>query len=447
MKTNVEVLESGATKLTVTVEASEISARIKKLYKEYGTKYRFPGFRPGHVPRQIIDNAMGKEAVRAQVTDDVLNETYPLAVDAEDLNIIAQPKFEQIDALVVEGEDFTYSVELQLKPALELSSYDPVAIEVPFKTATEEEIDEQLAAIADYYFEYKNSPANTKVKADSTIEVTTKATDQDGAEVSVLTAQERMYTLGEGLFPAVIEEAMVGLKKGETGTVTFNPAENASMISEILTKRGTTECTVEFEIAAVKKKVSPELTDEWVSENLGFETVAVLRENTASQIAQQKEIMIPRIMENNALAALRERLVGEVPASMVDDQEGQLLQDFFTQLQQRGTTLDAYLAANGIDADQFKADVKKQAADTVADDLVLDAWARHEGIVVSDEEVREEFDKSGAEDPAALYEDWKAHGQLHTVREGITRGKAIESILAAAVVTEVEKLSAPEDAE
>ena len=136
MKTNVEVLESGATKLTVTVEASEISARIKKLYKEYGTKYRFPGFRPGHVPRQIIDNAMGKEAVSAQVTDDVLNETYPLAVDAEDLNIIAQPKFEQIDALVVEGEDFTYSVELQLKPALELSSYDPVAIEVPFKTAT-----------------------------------------------------------------------------------------------------------------------------------------------------------------------------------------------------------------------------------------------------------------------------------------------------------------------
>ena len=55
LKTNVEVLESGATKLTVTIEAADIDARIKKAYKDFGKKYKFPGFRPGHVPRQIID--------------------------------------------------------------------------------------------------------------------------------------------------------------------------------------------------------------------------------------------------------------------------------------------------------------------------------------------------------------------------------------------------------
>ena len=51
LKTNVEVLESGATKLTVTIEAADIDARIKKAYKDFGKKYKFPGFRPGHVPR------------------------------------------------------------------------------------------------------------------------------------------------------------------------------------------------------------------------------------------------------------------------------------------------------------------------------------------------------------------------------------------------------------
>ena len=69
LKTNVEVLESGATKLTVTIEAADIDARIKKAYKDFGKKYKFPGFRPGHVPRQIIDANLGKEAVLSTVTD------------------------------------------------------------------------------------------------------------------------------------------------------------------------------------------------------------------------------------------------------------------------------------------------------------------------------------------------------------------------------------------
>ncbi|MFR4802481.1 MAG: hypothetical protein ACLT98_03590 [Eggerthellaceae bacterium] len=50
MKTKVEVLESGATKLTVTIEAAEIDARIKKTYKDFGAKYRFTDSAPAMCP-------------------------------------------------------------------------------------------------------------------------------------------------------------------------------------------------------------------------------------------------------------------------------------------------------------------------------------------------------------------------------------------------------------
>ena len=153
LKTNVEVLESGATKLTVTIEAADIDARIKKAYKDFGKKYKFPGFRPGHVPRQIIDANLGKEAVLSTVTDEMLNESFPVAIDEADLILISEPKFSEVDGLVEEGKDFTFSIECEVKPALELSDYSPVHIEVPFKTASEAEIDREIDNLGNAYHE------------------------------------------------------------------------------------------------------------------------------------------------------------------------------------------------------------------------------------------------------------------------------------------------------
>lgn len=446
MKTNVEVLESGAAKLTVTIEAADIDRRIKKTYKDFGTKYKFPGFRPGHVPRPVIDSHLGKDAVRQQVTEEMLNESFPLAIDECDLNPISQAKFSDVDGFVEEGKDFTFSAEFEVKPELELSDYSPVHVEIPFKTASEAEIDEQVAALADYYHDFKNAPANTKVKPDSTIDITLSAKDDQGEEISVLAAEERIYELGRGLFPAALDEALVGLKKGESTTVTVDITENSSMMTQMF-KDKTKTITFDATVVTVKKKIVPEVTDEWAKEKLGVDSVEQLRERVASEIELQKSDVIPRILENNALYELQKRLEGEAPASMVDEAEGELLQNFFTQLQRQGMTLDVYLQQQGITPDKFKEDIKLQAADSVKQNLALDAWARKNGIVVTDEEVEEEFKTSGAKEPEKMYAEWKAQGRLHIVREGILRGKALEAVLRDAEVVEVEKLSSAEEEE
>ena len=446
MKTKVEVLESGATKLTVTIEAAEVDGRIKKTYKDFAHKYKFPGFRPGHVPRPVIDNNLGKEAVTSTVTDAVINETFPLAIDENNLCVIGAPKFGDVEGLVVEGKDFEYTVELELKPEFELTDYAPVHVEVPKKEATEEEIDEQVKGLVEYYYEFKNAAANAKVKEDGFAEIALHATDAAGEPLASFESDGRLYELGHGLFPEAFDKELVGMKKGETKTIELNVKENPCMLFGGLADK-TETVTFEVEVKAVKKKVFPEITDEWVKETLHFENVAELRSKVAESVEAQKSQVIPRILENNALYELQQRVDGEAPEAMCEEAERDLLQTFFTQLQNQGATFDAYLAANGISADQFKDDVKKQAADTVKQNLALDAYARHAGISATDEEVYDEFVNSGAEDPKALFEEWKADGRLHIVREGVTRGKALEALLAEAEVEEVEKPSKPAEEE
>ena len=263
LKTNVEVLESGATKLTVTIEAADIDARIKKAYKDFGKKYKFPGFRPGHVPRQIIDANLGKEAVLSTVTDEMLNESFPVAIDEADLILISEPKFSEVDGLVEEGKDFTFSIECEVKPVLELSDYSPFHIEVPFKTASEAEIDREIDNLGNAYHDYKNAPANTKVKADSVVELDIKAVDDNGEDIAALCSEARLYELGKGLFPAAFDEELVGCKKGEEKHFEIEVESNPCMLTSILQGK-TAKVVFDVTVKAVKKVVLPEITDEWV---------------------------------------------------------------------------------------------------------------------------------------------------------------------------------------
>ena len=200
----------------------------------------------------------------------------------------------------------------------------------------------------------------------------------------------------------------------------------------------TSKINFEVEVQAVKNKVLPEVTDEWVKDTLGFENVADLRTRVADSILEQKEEVLPRIKENQCLSKLADRLQGDVPEAMCEEAETSLLQDFFQQLQRQGVSFDAYLKQQGITPDRFKEDVKAQAADMTKQDLALDAWARHYNMEVTDEDVAEEFVKSGVEDPKKLQEEWRRNGQLHMVKNGIARTRAAEDVMEKAVVTIVE---------
>lgn len=444
VETKVEALEDNRTKVTVTVDAADIDARIKKTYKDFANKYNFPGFRKGKAPRPIIDNALGAEAVRATVTDDVVNGTYPLAIDDCDLYPIAKPEFDETD-LVEAGKPYTFSFTVTVKPEIEISSYEPVEIELPAEGATDEEVETQIDQLREHYFELVDATAATKVKPENWVEIAIKATDDAGEDIPSITTESRLWGMDSTLLPQAFNDELMGMKKGQTKEFDIDvPAEaDATVMTQALVGK-TAKIHFEVEVKVVKKKVVPELTDEWTKEKLGFESVEDMRTRIAESIKAQKDDILPRMKELSCLGELAKRVEGEVPAALCEQYETQLLQDFFQQLQRQGMTFDAYLADQGVTADQFKDDVKQQAADNVKQDLALDAWARHFDLKVTDEDLAEEFKNSGAKDPKKLEKEWRETGRLHLLREGIMRSNAAKDVMDKAVITEMKPLGSEE---
>ena len=114
-------------------------------------------------------------------------------------------------------------------------------------------------------------------------------------------------------------------------------------------------------------------------------------------------------------------------------------------MQRQGVSFDVYLAQRGIDNNQFKAEIKEEAVDSVKQELALEAWARNKGIEATDEEITNEFVIAGLENPAAVEAEWRATGRIHLIREGIVRSKAMQDVIDTANVTRVDY--AAQDAE
>lgn len=414
---------------TVTIPAADVDAAIKKAYKDAANKYRFPGFRAGRAPRPVIDNMLGKEATLAQATNDILAANEPAVLNELDIVPLKEGDYKELD-LVKDYEDYTYTVTFSLRQSVELNSYEPVEIEMPPAEVTEGEIDAQIEMLMGYHATFEE--ADRAVQNDDYVTASVK--DVKGA--TRFAGENRMFVVGSENFPTEVNEGLVGMKKDESKEISWTPmGDNAE------------EVTIEVTINNVKERKLPELTDEFVKENFGFDTIAAMRDGVKEELEGDKTSKLPGLKENRAVAALSERLeLEKVDEDYEQSVFSELGQTFLQNLSSRGMTLDVWLQASGLTSEAFIADLHRQANDVARESLALDALARHLEIEVSDEDVDKEFVDAGVEDVEASKAQFVADGRMPAVRDSIRRSKAVDWLVENAKVTEVDEY-AKKDAE
>ncbi|MFR4804183.1 MAG: trigger factor family protein [Eggerthellaceae bacterium] len=159
---------------------------------------QLPGFRNGPAPDHR--QRPGREAVRD--ADDVVNGTYPLAIDDCDLYPIAKPEFDETD--LVRPKPYTFSFTVTVKPNRDLRT-SPSRSSCP--RLTDAEIGSRSTPCA-RHCSVEDASAATKVKEDSYIDLAMRP-PTTRARIPSLTTESRP-TAGANLFPAGFDEQLVG---------------------------------------------------------------------------------------------------------------------------------------------------------------------------------------------------------------------------------------------
>ena len=419
---------------TLTIPAAEVDAAIARAYKDIAKKYNFQGFRRGHAPRPVIDGIVGREAVLAQATNDLLSAAEPLMLEELDVTPVGRVDFGAEGAepeLAQQSADYVVAATIGVRPACELESYDAPTINMPPEEATEAEIDWQINQLLSYQVTYEDVEEDRAVEPGDVVSVDVENVEGAGH----LAGTNRMLALDGQQVPDQLQEGIVGMKKGDEKAIEWTRTHEHEGEEHSHT------FSVKVKLNAIKKAVTPELDDE-LAKKYGYDDVASFRDAVKEEIEGDKKTSLPNLKEDRLVEAVGKLLKLEtVPEAYQNEIFNELASEFLARLQSQGASLDMYLRARGVKSDDFIADLRVQAEERARQSLALDALAAKLGVEVSDEEVREEFEKAGVEDVDASVEQWRSEGRLPAIRDSIRRTKALDWLVENAKVNIVDEIA------
>ncbi len=416
MKSSVEVLEDNKVKVYVEVEEAEFDKDIDKAFKLLAKEVNLPGFRAGKVPRKVLEARVGMGPAREQALRDGVPEYLSQAVRDNDVDLIATPEIEITDG--EESGPVEFEATCEVRPVITVDGYKDLKVELPSV-----EVDDSDIAEAQEMELARDATLDTveRAAAEGDFVVLDLEATRDGEEVTGLNTEDWSYEVGQGWVTDDFDSHLVGASAGD-------------VIEFESTPKGTDQpADFKVTVQTVQARELPELTDEWVDENVGeFDTVedwtASLRQSLADQkLSAARQQAGTKL--NDALAALVEI---EVPEAMVNSDLNQRVQGTIQQFQAQGIDFEQWMQATGQDPESFIESMRGQSEIAVKSDLALRAVAAAENIEVSDDELEREYARLAMQYNQKAKDIRKAYEQNDAVGEivaQIRKGKAFDVLV------------------
>lgn len=410
-------------RLTLVVTDQQLEEAKGQAARKLGKDLKIPGFRPGRAPRQVVEATLGADRIRSEAIDTVLPDAVSQALSEEDLVPAARPQVEKIEDI---ENGVSVEVLVALWPALdEIPDYEGRKIEVESPDITDEELDSQLDRLREQFASLETVGREAIVGDYIVLDL---SANQGGVIVEEAAANDLLYEVGSGLL-------LPGLDDHATGSTAGSILSFDGALPPSFGDRAGETVTYRILVKEVKRKVLPDLTDEWVDENTEHDTVGGLTDELKTRLAQFKLGAVYENYQRRLMDTLISELTVEIPAAIVTGEMEDLLHRFVHQLDDQGISLEDYLQATGLTQEQLLGDLRAQATRTVSTELVLDAVRDHEQLDVSEEEMEEALAAlatAAEEDPQKVRETVLGGPQEQLLRSDILRRKALNALLEAA---------------
>ncbi|MDE0700463.1 MAG: trigger factor [Acidimicrobiaceae bacterium] len=414
---SIEFLDDNKVKLTVEVDEKEFDSAVDAAFKRIAKQVRVPGFRPGRVPRRILEVQLGHQYGRAEALREELPSYYQRAVVQHDVDVIDSPDIE-----ILEGQQegaVVFDATVEIRPVIEVAGYNGLRIEVPSPEPSDEDIDSEIDRLRAEHAEFRTVDRPAQDGDQVNIDI---VGSHGGEEMPGLSANDYDYEVGTGAVVAEIDE---NLRGAEAGDVVVFDADHPDPEAEE---------PLHFEITVldVKEAVLPDLDDTWAAQATEFVTLDELRADIGERLASMKLSMACRVADAKIAEALSALVTREIPEVMVADEVNGRLQEVFGNLQQSGIDPSEYLEQTGQDIEQLRAELSGTAENAVKVDLALRAIAEAEGLSPDDDQLAEAIDEMAVRmgtDGAAHMNRLKELGQLPSLRADLAKSKALEWLL------------------
>ena len=378
-------IENAKAELTCTLEGEEWKKAQETAFRKLAAKVEIKGFRKGQAPRHLTEKYVNHNEVLLDAAEALAQEALNKAVDEHNVTLIDRPSL-KVDEMTDEKCVLTF--ECPVYPDVTLGDYKNLGYKVEEVKIEDKEVDDQIADLL-------NRKADLELKEDGEVEDgDTTVIDfegfLDGVAFEGGKGENYDLVIGSHSFIPGFEEQLIGMKAEETKdiNVTFPEDYHAS---DLKGKDAVFKVTVH----EIKKKVLPELNDEFVTEQKieNVNTVEELRNYTKENLSKRKESEALNKAENDLMDKLVEITESEIPEVMVNSELDMMVQNYEQRMMQQGLSLKQFLDITKQSMDDLRNSMKEDAVKRLKINLALDEIAKKENVEVLEEDLNAEYQK------------------------------------------------------
>jgi trigger factor len=370
--------------LTVEAPSEELDRALGDASRRLGARLRIPGFRPGKAPAVLVERAVGWEALRNAATEDLIPQLYARAVDQEALDPVGDPSVKV--GTVERGQPVTFTVEVAVRPVVDLGDYLTLRVDHPTTEVGETEVDAALEQVRRRFSTLQE--VSRPAQAGDVLRCVLVM--RRGEEV-LSGGDERDLELDrESLVPGLVD-ALLGLEAGSERR--FPLTLPADYQQEEL--RGVT-VEAEARIVAVRERLLPPLDDDLARRDGRAQTVEEMREDYRGRLVEAAAADDEERFHSDVLTALAQRVKVDLPAAMVEHELDRELAAMEVRLAELGLRFDRYLEYTGGSLEKLRQERRGTATSNVRLELALSALAAAEQIEVDELQVEHEVERVGA---------------------------------------------------
>lgn len=382
MKIIVEKQPKSMVKLIIEVSPEKLAEYKKVVFQKLGQEMKVPGFRPGKVPDNVIEEQLGKENLRARLMQEALPLTYAEAVFKEKLEVISRPEIK-----IISEEPFKYEALVAVLPDVSLPDIKKINIPKKEVKVTDKDVEQVIEDLRKK--ERKFEETDQGLKTGDRAEVDFEGFDKEGKALPNTKSKNHPVILGEGSLVPGFEDNLMGLKKGDKKKFTVKFPKDYQH-KDFQDK----DITFNVEVLKTEKGVLPELNESLIEKATGKKQSLVdFKKFLEKDLLAFKKNEVERQRRDEFLLKLVEKATLEVPEGLVKEEIDFMLEDIKQNLEKQGLDFKVY-------EDQLKKqgkDLREQylpgAEKKVRMRLVLSQVLKDEKIEVTDEEMDKELEK------------------------------------------------------
>jgi trigger factor len=420
----VEDLSPIKKKIGVALPAEEVRAELDQAYRGLQQRARIKGFRPGRVPRAILERYYGDQ-VRSEVIGKLIQDSYARALEQHQLHAVARPEI--VADEVKPDAGFSYSATIEIKPTFTVSGAGDIEVTRTVAAVADDAVDAQLERFRQSLAQFAKRDDRDTVERGDLVEIAYTGV-VEGRALPGASAQSRVIEVGANTFPPPFDERLVGMKRGASAHIDVTYPEHHHS-PEIAGKR----VTFRVEVKEIGRKELPALDDEFAKDHGECASLAELREKVRGALVASAEREADEAMRAALVRTLVERNPIDVPDALVERRYDSMVHELG--IPHTVPDGDPERAAQ---LDRIRTELRQRAGEAVRSALVLERIALEQNLEVTDAEIDERIAQALRAAPrererlADLYRSAEARRE---VRDRIAQEKALEWVVTHAKVT------------